>query len=312
MIPMRLFELADLLGCRRPGSDAEILDVVTDSREARPGVLFAALPGEHFDGHDFCGSAVSLGAEGLLVSRPVEVDTPQLVVDDVLLALGDIARRVREKVAPAVVGITGSNGKTTVKEMVAAILRQQGEVLATGGNFNNELGLPLTLFRLTPEHRYAVLEMGAGQPGDIVFLARFGRPEVGWVNIIAPAHLEPDLQAHKILNRNFVVMESRSVARRTFGDRQDNALARLHRGHGAPAGIGVGHHDGVDAMRRQPLHRGAGDAATFVMLIAIGLQVAEMRRAFRHLLRRDFNRFHACLLRFWFCCEQSMSPPRVR
>jgi UDP-N-acetylmuramoyl-tripeptide--D-alanyl-D-alanine ligase len=89
-----------------------------------------------------------------------------------------------------VVGITGSNGKTTVKEMVAAILRQQGEVLATGGNFNNELGLPLTLFRLTPEHRYAVLEMGAGKPGDIEYLARIGRPDVGLVNNIAPAHLE--------------------------------------------------------------------------------------------------------------------------
>ena len=190
MIPLMLSELAELLGCDGPENDVEITSVVSDSRQSGPGALFAALPGARFDGHDFCESAAGLGAAALLVSQPVDVNVPQLVVDDVLRALGDIARRVREKVDPAVVGITGSNGKTTVKEMVAAILRQNGAVLATGGNFNNELGLPLTLFRLTPKHRYAVLEMGAGKLGDIQYLARIGRPDVGLVNNIAPAHLE--------------------------------------------------------------------------------------------------------------------------
>ncbi|MBT8050504.1 MAG: UDP-N-acetylmuramoyl-tripeptide--D-alanyl-D-alanine ligase [Gammaproteobacteria bacterium] len=190
MIPIRLSELAALLDCDAPVKDVEITDVVSDSRQSGPGALFAALAGERFDGHDFCASAVGLGAEALLVSRPVEADVPQLVVDDVLRALGEIARRLREKNDLSVVGITGSNGKTTVKEMVAAILRRNGPVLSTGGNFNNELGLPLTLFRLNPEHRYAVLEMGAGKPGDIEYLARIARPDVGLVNNISPAHLE--------------------------------------------------------------------------------------------------------------------------
>ena len=190
MIPLRLSELADLLGCEAPSQDVEITAITTDSRKAAPGALFAALPGERFDGHDFCAAAVKLGAGALLVSQPVEADAPQLRVDDVLVALGRIAGLVRERLQPIVVGITGSNGKTTVKEMVAAILQRRGDVLATRGNYNNELGLPLTLFRLKPEHRFAVLEMGAGKTGDIAYLADIARPDVGLVNNIAPAHLE--------------------------------------------------------------------------------------------------------------------------
>jgi UDP-N-acetylmuramoyl-tripeptide--D-alanyl-D-alanine ligase len=190
MIPLRLYELAALLGCEAPAQDVEISAITTDSRKAAPGALFAALPGERFDGHDFCASAVSLGATALLVSRPVEADAPQLRVDDVLVALGRIAGLVRGRLQPQVVGITGSNGKTTVKEMVAAILARRGDVLATRGNYNNELGLPLTLFRLQPRHRYAVLEMGASKSGDIAYLADIARPDVGLVNNIAPAHLD--------------------------------------------------------------------------------------------------------------------------
>ena len=128
MIPLRLSELAALLGCEPPAQDVEVTAITTDSRKAAPGALFAALPGERFDGHDFCASAVRLGATALLVSQPVEADAPQLRVDDVLIALGRIAGLVRERLQPKVVGITGSNGKTTVKEMVAAILARRGSV----------------------------------------------------------------------------------------------------------------------------------------------------------------------------------------
>ena len=190
MIPLRLSELAALLDCASPATDVEITDIVSDSRKAGPGALFAALPGSRVDGHDFAAKAVGQGASALLVSRPVDVDAPQLQVDDVLQALGKIAAHLRRRLDPAVIGITGSNGKTTVKEMVASILELDGEVLATGGNYNNELGLPLTLFRLTESHRYAVLEMGASKQGDIAYLAGIARPGVGLVNNIAPAHLE--------------------------------------------------------------------------------------------------------------------------
>ena len=190
MIPLPLSELASLLACTPPGGDVEVLDIQTDSRKAGPGSLFAALAGEHFDGHDFAAAAAELGAVALLVERRVDVDAPQLVVDDVLVALGRIAALVRDRLDPVVIGITGSNGKTTVKEMVASILRLEGEVLATQGNFNNELGLPLSLFGLEERHRFAVLEMGASKKGDIAYLAKIARPGIGLVNNIAPAHLE--------------------------------------------------------------------------------------------------------------------------
>ena len=190
MIPLRLAELERLLGCPVSGHDPVIGSIVSDSRKVSDGALFAALPGERVDGHDFAPAAVKSGAAALLVSRRLQADVPQLVVGDVLVALGRIARLVRDRLDPAVVGITGSNGKTTVKEMVASILRLEGPVLATEGNYNNELGLPLTLFRLKSEHRFAVLEMGAGKTGDIAYLTEIAKPDVGLVNNIAPAHLE--------------------------------------------------------------------------------------------------------------------------
>jgi UDP-N-acetylmuramoyl-tripeptide--D-alanyl-D-alanine ligase len=130
-----------------------------------------------------------MGAVALLVQRRLDLDTPQLVVDDVLRSLGRLAAELRRRLDPQVVGITGSNGKTTVKEMVASILRAEGNVLATTGNYNNELGLPLSLFGLEPRHRYAVLEMGASRAGDIAYLAGIAQPDVGLVTNVGPAHL---------------------------------------------------------------------------------------------------------------------------
>ena len=190
MIPMRLSDAAPVLKCRAPASDASFDQVVTDSRKVRRGALFAALPGSRTDGHDFAAAAKKLGAAALLVSHPVPVDLPQLQVDDVLIALGRLANYLRRRLDPQVVGITGSNGKTTVKEMLSSILRQQGAVLATQGNYNNELGVPLSLFGLEEPHRFAVIEMGAAQLGDIAYLASIARPDVGLVTNIGPAHLQ--------------------------------------------------------------------------------------------------------------------------
>ena len=189
MIRLRLSELAAVLGCPPPDRDVSIEAIVTDSRKVDYGALFAALPGDQADGHDFAGAAVRLGAVALLVSRRLDLAAPQLVVDDVLTALGKLAALLRQRLDPTVVGITGSNGKTTVKEMVASILRAQGPVLATQGNYNNELGLPLSLFRLEPRHRFAVLELGASKAGDIAYLAGIAQADVGLVTNIGPAHL---------------------------------------------------------------------------------------------------------------------------
>jgi len=193
VIPIRLSELATTLGCPAPERNVNVDAIVTDSRRVDYGALFAALPGSQVDGHDFAARAVEMGAVALLVQRrlqlPGERQVPQLVVEDVLRALGRLANLLRRRLDPVVVGITGSNGKTTVKEMVAAILRQEGEVLATRGNYNNELGVPLSLFELEPKHRYAVLEMGASKAGDIAYLAGIAEPDVAIVNNVGPAHL---------------------------------------------------------------------------------------------------------------------------
>jgi UDP-N-acetylmuramoyl-tripeptide--D-alanyl-D-alanine ligase len=190
MISMKLDELAEVLDCDVTASDVTIDRIVTDSRKVHYGSLFAALPGSQVHGHEFAESAEKLGAAALLVSKKLDLETPQLVVDDVLLALGKIARLVRDRVNPAVVAIIGSNGKTSVKEMMASILRQESEVLATQGNFNNELGLPLSLFELEQQHRYAVLEMGASKAGDIDYLCNIAQPDVGLITNVGPAHLQ--------------------------------------------------------------------------------------------------------------------------
>jgi len=190
MIQMGLSQAAGLLECSFRQSDVVFTGITTDSRQLTPGMLFAALPGQTFDGHDHVQQAMESGAVAALVSREVKAGLPVLQVGDVLAALGTLAGHWRMECPAKIVGITGSNGKTTVKEMVASILRQNSTVLATKGNFNNELGLPLTLFQLNDLHAYAVLEMGASNPGDIAYLARIARPDVGVVTNIGPAHLQ--------------------------------------------------------------------------------------------------------------------------
>jgi UDP-N-acetylmuramoyl-tripeptide--D-alanyl-D-alanine ligase len=174
MIPVRLSEIARLLDCPPPQVDPLVESITTDSRKVAAGALFAALKGSRVDGHAFASTAVSLGAVAVLASRELDEGPPEsvpvLLVDDVTAALGAVAREILSRVEPVVVGITGSNGKTTVKEMVASILRRKARVLATGGNYNNELGVPLSLFGIEQEHRYAVLEMGASKAGDIAYL----------------------------------------------------------------------------------------------------------------------------------------------
>jgi len=194
MIPLELHDIARLLACPLPEGNPTVDSIVNDSRKVRYGTLFAALKGNRVDGHDYASTAVALGAVAVLASREIEFkgdkSVPVLVVEDVTAALGAIARDLRLRLDPLVVGITGSNGKTTVKEMVASVLRRQSNILATCGNYNNELGLPLSLFGLERRHRYAVLEMGASQAGDIAYLAGIAQPDVAVVTNVGPAHLK--------------------------------------------------------------------------------------------------------------------------
>ena len=190
MLSLKLSDIAMWTKGSLRGADVEVRGVFTDTRVPQPGGLFIALAGEHFDAHEFVGAAKHAGAAAALVARPVDVDLPQVVVDDTLLALGDLASAVRAPRRTRVVGITGSNGKTTVKTLLASILALHGKTHVNAGNFNNEVGLPLSILTMPEDADFAVLEMGAGKPGDIAYLAAIARPEIGLVNNIAPAHLE--------------------------------------------------------------------------------------------------------------------------
>jgi len=172
------------------GANTTFGRVNSDSRSLERGALFVALTGERFDGHDFVRAAADLGAAGAIVSRRVDCELPQVLVPDTLAALTDFARAWRRSFRGPVVGITGSNGKTTVKEMTGAILAQLGPCLVTQGNLNNHIGVPLTLCRLEDAHRSAVVEMGANHQREIAHLASIGEPDVGMVINAGPAHLE--------------------------------------------------------------------------------------------------------------------------
>ena len=161
----------------------------TDTRTLQAGDLFVALQGENFDGNGFVEQAVNDGAAAVVVNRPPQNPVAYLLVDDTRQALGLIARENRRRFSGAVVALTGSAGKTTCKEMIAAILAECGPVLATRGNLNNEIGVPLTLLNINPQHQYAVIEMGASRPGDIAYLMQFAEPSVALVTNAMPAHM---------------------------------------------------------------------------------------------------------------------------
>lgn len=190
---MRLAEAAAAVAGELAGQDREFFAVSTDSRRIHPGDLFIALKGAHFDGASFAGKALAAGAAGVMVNRTAEVNAaPAIHVDDTRLALGRLAAYWRGRFLIPVIAITGSNGKTTVKEMSAAILRKASRpegVLATEGNLNNDIGCPLMLLRLRGSHAYAVLEMGMNHPGEIRYLSRLARPDVALVNNAQSAHI---------------------------------------------------------------------------------------------------------------------------
>jgi UDP-N-acetylmuramoyl-tripeptide--D-alanyl-D-alanine ligase len=172
------------------GADRPFEGVSTDTRTIRDGQLFFALQGPNFDGRDYVDVARENGAAAAIVSKHVNEDVSQIVVDDAKAALGRFGSAWRKEHDTTVIGITGSNGKTTLKELVAACLRRQAPTLATQGNLNNDIGMPLMLARIDESHRYAVLEMGANHTGEIAYLASLAGPDVVVITNAGAAHLE--------------------------------------------------------------------------------------------------------------------------
>ena len=189
MIRMSLSHAADAINARYVGHDVTFNGCNTDTRSISRDNLFIALHGEKYDGHDFIMQAEHY-ASSLMLSRDVPHSLPVLMVDDTRKSMGLLARYWREQMPIPLVAITGSNGKTTVKEMIKSILSTVACVHAATGNYNNDIGVPLTLFGLDDNHQYAVIEMGANHTGEIEWLSAIARPDVAVITQCAPAHLE--------------------------------------------------------------------------------------------------------------------------
>ena len=190
---MRMSQAANALKGELIGADEKFTAVSKDTRDLVDGSLYVAIKGERFDGHEFVGQASAAGAAGALVSERQSVQIPQICVNDTRLALGELAAYWRQLFNGKLVGVTGSNGKTTVKEMLRSILVHAvgaDHVLSTTGNLNNDIGMPMTLLSLRQQHRFAVIEMGANHPGEIDYLTHIAKPHVAVITNAGPAHLE--------------------------------------------------------------------------------------------------------------------------
>jgi UDP-N-acetylmuramoyl-tripeptide--D-alanyl-D-alanine ligase len=185
-----LAKFAEACGGTLRGADRAYTGVSTDTRTLKAGELFVALRGPRFNANDFVAAAEAAGAAGAVVDSPVERPLAQVIVPDTQAALTTSAAAWRARFAMPVVGVAGSNGKTTVKEMTAAILERGGNTLATRGNLNNHIGVPLTLHRLDDTHRYAVVEIGANRAGEVADLVKLARPTVGLITNAGAEHLE--------------------------------------------------------------------------------------------------------------------------
>jgi len=191
MISIKLSYIAKTLGWQLLGDDVVIDSICTDSRSVSKGDCFIALYGDSFDAHAFIPQVIEQGVCALIVStEQKDCAISQLLVDDTRLALAKIAGLIKSLANVKTVAITGSCGKTTVKEMLSSILSQRGNVLATQGNFNNDIGAPLTLLRLTKEHQFAVIELGANHVGEIDFTSNITQPDIAIITNIGAAHLE--------------------------------------------------------------------------------------------------------------------------
>ena len=187
---MKLSEIAKALNANMRGADVNVRNVGTDSRNIAKGQLFIGIKGENFDGNTYAAEAIKQGAAAVMLSNANIHAVPSVLVEDTRLALGELAHYWRNKFELPLVAVTGSNGKTTVKEMISAILNAaHGKVLATRGNLNNDIGMPLTLLGLNEKHTFAVIEMGMSHEGEIRYLSKLAAPQIALVNNAGTAHI---------------------------------------------------------------------------------------------------------------------------
>lgn len=205
---LMLNEIASALKGNLIGQDLLMTGVSIDTRTLKAGDLYIAIKGKNFDGHDFISQALQAGASAILVNQKIDTDSAQIVVNDTHLALAELAGYWRRKMPVKIAGVTGSNGKTSVKEMIAAIFATQGNTLFTQGNLNNDIGVPLTLLRLDENHRFAVIEMGANHPGEIAYTSRYAQADVSVITNVGPAHIEGFGSIDGVANTKAEIIES--------------------------------------------------------------------------------------------------------
>ena len=206
-------DIAKQINASYKGDEQPVTSISIDSRTIQPKQWFAAIKGPNFDGHEFIKDAIKNGAAGLIVSSYQDKfkKLPQIVTKDTTLALGEIAKAWRENFDIPVIGITGSTGKTSTKEMLFSILKQRFNVLATVGNYNNEYGLPLSIMRLKPEHEIAIIEMGINAPKEMKYLTDIAQPTIGLITNIQPAHIGQFSSLEQILEEKTKIFESEKI-----------------------------------------------------------------------------------------------------
>jgi UDP-N-acetylmuramoyl-tripeptide--D-alanyl-D-alanine ligase len=248
MTPLPLLTVAEFCGGRLvAGNGARLVaQVSTDSRKVRPGDLFIALAGDKFDAHDFIGEVAQAGAAAVVVSRIPQALPPDcgvILVSDTLLALQDLARHHRRLLKPLVVAITGSNGKTSTKDFTAAVMSRKFQVHATEGNFNNHIGLPLTILGMTSAHNCGVFEMGMNHEGEIAILCSIANPDAGIITNVGIAHIE-NLGSREAIAREkgtlAAGLPAEGVLVLNANDEFTPAIARRGKARVLTAGIGRG------------------------------------------------------------------------
>ncbi len=224
---MQLRQIAGAVGAQCD-VDCPITDIVTDTSQVIPGSVFVALKGERFDGHDFIPQAVKAGAAAVLSEKQMDVGVPVLVVESTRKALVELARYYRGLFHTFVVGVTGSVGKTSTKDMICAVLQMKGKTLKTLGNLNNDIGLPKTLFRLDSSYKNAVIEMGMSHKGEISVLTRAARPNVGVITNIGVSHIENLGSQENILKAKLEITEGMSSNAPLVLNADDKLLAEVY------------------------------------------------------------------------------------
>ena len=243
MKELTLSQIAAWCGAALPEEqrNIRITGVESDSRAIAPGDLFIALKGERVDGHDFLAAAAKNGAAAALVSHPVETELPCLIVEDTLRAYGAIAAGYRELLGLRVIGITGSVGKTTTKEMIAAVLQQRYRTVKTAQNFNNDIGVPVMLLRITPEDEVAVLEMGMNHFGELSVLTRLAKPDLALITNVGTMHIENLGSREGILQAKLEILEGLRPGGRVVFCGDNDLLSREAARYGALTfGLGAG------------------------------------------------------------------------